>query len=78
MQVRRRLEADHREEEGDPGQQHPRGGYRRAGGGSDQAEPAAEGAGRGKRAVEPGLGTGAAGFGEEHPVRQLADRRGLF
>ena len=39
----------------DLAQQHPRRGYRRTGGGSDQAEPAAESAGRGKRAVEPGV-----------------------
>ena len=66
------------EKKAHPAEQHPRRGHRRAGGGSDQAEPAPEGAGRRKRTVDAGLRARAARPGREHQVRQLADRAGLL
>ena len=62
-------------------QPHLRRGYRRPGGGGDQAVAAAEGAG----GREPGPGSfrlferaHPARSGQQHPVRQFADRPGLL
>ena len=75
---RRRLEADHGYAQADSVEQHPRRGYRHPGGGDDQAVAALEGAGGRERAAQPGVGACSARPGKQHPVRQLADRGGLF
>ena len=77
------MEADHRRAQAHPAGPHLRGGYRRAGGGGDQAVAAAEGAGRRKRAdackaAELLAGARAARPGAEHQMRQLADRAGFL
>jgi len=78
-----RVAADIRGEEAYPAQQHLRGGHRPPGGGGDQAEPAAQGAGGGEPGV-PGPATGPvararpARPGGQRQVRQLPHRAGLL
>ena len=79
----RRLAPDHRRKEAHPAEQHPRRGHRPAGRGSDQALALAQGAGGRKPGDHRGAvglvqGARPAGPGQQHQVRQFADRPGLL
>jgi len=79
----RGVASDHCREEAHPAQQHLRGGHRPAGGGGDQAEPAAQGIGGGEPgdvgpAIDPVARACPARFGQQHQVRQLPHRAGLL
>jgi len=70
-------------EETDSSEQHPRGRYRRPGGGGDEAVAAFDGAGEresgdARHAVAALPRAGAAGSGEQYQVRQLAHRPRLL